>query len=309
MQAVRFHEYGGPEVLRLEEVPTPADLPPDGVLVRVRAAAVNPVDWKIRAGNMRAVRPYTLPLILGWDLAGEVVAAGPLARFAPGDRVFGYIRGNRQGAYAQYAMARSDELAATPPRLSDIQAAAVPLAALTAWMALFDGLDLRAGQSVLIHAAAGGVGGFAVQLAKLAGAKVVATCSAANADYVRALGAAQVIDYSSGDFAAGLGDLDAVMDTVGGEVTGRSLGVLRRGGALVSIAGPVDEAAAASRDIRVQRMALSANGSRVADLAQLIEAGKIQVCVAGTYPLAEAQAAHVASATGHIRGKLVLVVD
>ena len=308
MKAIRFHEYGDASALRLEEISVPA-IAPDGVLVRVHAAGVNPIDWKVRAGMMRAVRQYDLPLIPGWDLAGIVEAAGPLARFRPGQAVFGRTDGGRDGTYAEYVAARSDELAVAPGSIDLRDAASVPLAALTAWMALFDKLMLTAGQSVLIHAASGGVGSFAVQLAKLAGARVIGTCSAANRDYVLGLGADQVIDHRSEDFSTILSGIDAVLDAVGGDVLERSYGVLRKGGALVSIAAAVDEARAQALGIRVQRAALGVSGARCADLAALIDGGKLRTEVSARFALADAAEAHRLSETGRVRGKILLTMQ
>jgi NADPH:quinone reductase-like Zn-dependent oxidoreductase len=305
MKAVRFHEYGDASVLRVEDVPKP-EPGPDEVLIRTAAAGVNPIDWKVRAGMMRAMRPYRLPLIPGWDVAGIVEQAGPLARFHPGDAVFGRTDAMRDGTYAEFVCARSQEIARAPASLPLIHAAAVPLAALTAWMCLFDKLDLRAGEHVLIHAASGGVGGFAVQLAHLAGLRVTATCSGANAAYVRSLGADQVIDHTAEDFAQRLSGLDAVLDAVGGEVLARSYGVLRRGGRLVSIADSPDEARAASLGITAQRAALGVNGARCADLAALIDAGKLKVEIAREFPLEQAREAHELSETRRVRGKIIL---
>jgi len=307
MKAIRFHDYGDASVLKLEDLPIPV-IAPDGVLVRVHAAGVNPIDWKVRAGYMKAVRPFVLPLTPGWDIAGIVEAAGPLARFTPGQAVFGKTDGNRDGTYAEYVAVKSDEIAIAPGSMNLVDAAGVPLAALTAWMCLFDKLQIKAGQSVLVHAAAGGVGGFAVQLAKLAGARVIGTCSAANREYVLGLGADEVIDHRSEDFAATLSGLDAVLDGVGGEVLARSYGVLRAGGSLVSIAGPVDEAKAKELGIVVQRAALGVSGARCADLAALIDAGKLTSEVAARFPLAQAADAQRLSETGRVRGKILLTM-
>jgi NADPH:quinone reductase-like Zn-dependent oxidoreductase len=308
MKAIRLHEYGDASVLRLDDIPKP-EPGPDEVLIRVQAAGVNPIDWKVRAGLMKAVRPYKLPLIPGWDVAGIIETAGPLTRFHVGDTVFGRTDGARDGTYAEYVCARSEEVAQAPTGLTAVEAAAVPLAALTAWMCLFDKLRLRAGQRVLIHAAAGGVGSFAVQLAHLAGIWVAATCSTANIDYVRSLGADLVIDHTRQDFSAELSDLDGVLDAVGGDVLARSYNTIRPGGSLVSIAGAVDEARAAARGITAQRSALGVNGARCADLADLIDAGKLKVEIARTFPLEQAADAHRLSETGHVRGKIVLRID
>ena len=241
MQAVRFHEYGPPDLLRVETVPVPQ--PGDGeVLVRVHSAGVNPIDWKIRAGYLQAFMPLVLPHIPGFDLSGTVAEVGAgVAQFAPGDEVFG--RG--AGTYAEYAVAPEGTLAPKPAAVSFDQAATLAVGGVTAWAGLFGAADLEAGQRLLVHGGAGGVGSFAVQLGHWKGAHVIGTASAPNLDAMRALGADEVIDYAAARFEDVPHDLDVVFDTVGGEVTDRSWGVLRPGGILVVIAGMPDADTAA----------------------------------------------------------------
>jgi len=225
MRAVRFHDYGDPSVLRVDEVPRPR--PKAGeVLVEVRAAGVNPIDWKLRSGNLQAFLPVELPHVPGIELAGTVSELGPgVTEFSLGDDVFG--RG--QGAYAEYAIAPAQSIARKPKVLSFVEAATLPNGGITAWWGLFEIAGLESGQRLLIHGGAGGVGGLAVQLGRWKGAHVIATTSTANLDFVRSLGADEVVDYSVSRFDETVGDVDVVLDTVGGDVTDRSWSVLKKG--------------------------------------------------------------------------------
>ena len=243
MRAVRFHDYGPPEALVVERVPRPE--PGEGeVLVRVHAAGVNPVDWKFRRGDMRNFRPLQLPSAAGIDLAGTVEAVGPgVTAWQVGQAVFG----SGSGAYAEYAVAPAGNLAAMPRTLTFDQAAAAPIGARTAWTALFDAAGLQPGQRLLVNGAAGGVGHFAVQLGRWKGAHVIGTASAANVDFVRSLGAETVVDYAATSVEDAVRDVDAVLDTVGGAGTERLLRVVKPGGVIASIAGPVPEEVAQQR--------------------------------------------------------------
>ncbi|HEY2926213.1 NADP-dependent oxidoreductase [Piscinibacter sp.] len=307
MKAVRFHQYGDAEVLRFEDAPMP-QFGENDVLIRVHASGVNPSDCQFRRGDYRAFVPLTLPFIPGWDVAGTIDAVGAkVTRFKPGDAVFAMADMFRNGAYAQYIAVRANEVAMAPNSLPPEQAAGVPLAALTAWKALFDDAALKAGQSVLVHAGAGGVGLFAIQLARRAGARVIATASAANHELLRQLGAHQVIDYRAGDFAAGLKDIDVVLDTVGGETRERSWPVLRPGGTLAAIAmPPPDEARARRHGVRAVPVRVQPHGERLADIARLIDAGELKVMIDRVLPLAYAAAAQRYSEERHARGKIIL---
>ena len=222
MKAVRIHAYGGPELLHYEDVPRPW-LKPDDLLIQVAAAAVNPVDWKIREGYLQGFLNHRLPLILGWDVAGTVVEIGPeAAGFQVGDAVYARPDIERNGSYAEFIAVKASEAALKPATLDFVHAAAVPLAALTAWQSLVDAAQLQAGQTVLIHAAAGGVGSFAVQLAKARGARVIATASAVNTGLAAELGADQFIDYTRTRFEDVAKDVDVVLDTIGGDTQERS---------------------------------------------------------------------------------------
>ena len=305
MKAVRIHDYGGPEALRYEDVPRPSPKD-DELLVRVHAIGVNPVDWKVRSGFARKMLQVTMPVTLGGEISGVVEQAGPGASgFKAGDAVFGML--GLLGAYAQYVAVRPALLAPKPSSLDHITAASVPLAALTAWQGL-DAAGLAAGQRVLVHAAAGGVGGFAVQLARARGAHVIGTASAKNGEYVRGLGAQQVIDYNSEAFERAVTDVDVVIDLVGGTTAERSVGVLKQGGALVQITPgtPAVTQLAAERKVRLLPMRVSPNGAQLREIAALIDSGRLRSSVAAVFPLAEAGKAHEQSATGHTRGKLVL---
>jgi NADPH:quinone reductase-like Zn-dependent oxidoreductase len=305
MRAVRFHGYGEAGVLRYEDapIPTPGNCE---LLVKVHAAGVNPADVQFRRGDYQAFVPLPLPFIPGWDVAGSVVSAGA-GNFKTGDLVFAMADMSRNGAYAEYIAVQACHVAHAPARLPLEHAAGVPLAALTAWKALFDIAELRAGQSVLVHAGAGGVGQFAIQLAKRAGARVIATASAPNHELLRRLGAEVPIDYRTADFAAGLRDIDVVLDTVGGETRARSWPVLRKGGMLVAIAMPPPDAATAERHgVRTAMAAVMPHGERLAEIARLIDAGELEVMIDREFPLDQAAQAHRRIEQGHARGKIIL---
>lgn len=308
MKAVRIHTYGGPEMLKYEEAPQPQP-GPDEVLIRVHAAGVNPVDWKVREGHLKDFIQYTLPLIPGWDVAGVVEAAGPeVSRFKKGDAVYSRPDIARNGAYAEYMVARESEVALKPQSIDYIQAAAIPLAALTAWQSLIDTAHLEAGQSVLIHAAAGGVGHFAVQLAKWRGARVIGTASKRNHDFLRDLGADELIDYRATRFEEAVREVDVVLDTMAGETQQRSWRVVKKGGMLVSILSPPSQEEAAARGARPGYVFVQPNAAQLGEIARLVDAGKFRAAVETVLPLAEARRAHELSQSGHTRGKIVLQV-
>ncbi len=308
MKAVRIHQYGDVDVLKYEDAPVP-EIGLDEVLIKVHSAAVNPVDWKVRKGLLKERRPYSLPLILGWDLSGTIERVGTLVnRLKVGEKVFSRPDLGRDGSYAEYVVVRGDEVAPAPKSLPLEQAAGVPLAALTAWMALFEQANLRSGQSVLIHAASGGVGTFAVQLAKLVGAHIIGTTSARNIELVKSLGADDVIDYRSVDFSTKVANVDVVLDAIGGETQRKSLRVLKRGGFLTSIAGPVDPALAHEFGVRTAWDLVRGNGARLQEIASLIDGGKLKVIIEKELPLAEIKAAHELSETNRVRGKIILRV-
>lgn len=310
MLAVRQDSLGGPEVLRLAEVDRPAPGPTE-VLVRVRAAGVNPVDWKVRRrGGAFGDPPFTV----GWDVSGEVVELGAgVTRFAVGDEVFGMPRFPlAANAYAQYVTSPSRQLARKPAGLDHTHAAALPLAALTAWQALVDTARLEAGQRVLVHAAAGGVGHLAVQIAKARGAYVLGTARAYKHELLRELGVDEPVDYTAVDFAQAVRDVDVVLDTVGGDYEDRSLRTLRPGGILVGIlnAGSAAETArkAQASGVRGTGMLVEPDHTGLEAIAALVDEGRLRPLVAAAFPLADAAKAHELGEAGHTTGKIVLTV-
>jgi NADPH:quinone reductase-like Zn-dependent oxidoreductase len=309
MKAVVLHQYGGPEVLKYEEVPRP-EPKADEVLVRVMAAGVNPVDTYVRQG-MRSKGPLEHAMILGYDIAGVVEEAGAdVKNFKPGDAVYAFVRGHGSGGggYAQYAIAKPNEMALKPKNIDFEKAAAVPLAGTTAWEALVDTAKIGPGQTVLIHGGSGGVGSFAVQIAKARGARVIATASTANQDLLKQLGVDEPIDYTKTKFEDVVKDVDVVLNAVRGETLSHSYGVVKKGGIIVSITDEPDPAQCASHDIRCLRMGAHPDAKVLEDLTKLIEANKITPIVSQTFPLADAAAAQRQIATHHTRGKIVLTV-
>jgi NADPH:quinone reductase-like Zn-dependent oxidoreductase len=307
MKAMRLHIRGGPEALVYEEAPQPH--PQAGeVLVRVHAAAITPTEllwvptWKTRTGEDR---PF--PIILGHEFSGVIAGCGAgVTEWTEGDPVYGLNDWFADGAQAEYCVAPAASLAPKPRALEHVQAAVVPISALTAWQALFQRAHLRAGQRVLIHGAAGSVGGFAVQFARWRGAHVIGTASAQHLDFVRALGADEVIDYRATRFEERVRDMDAVLDTVGGETLQRSWGVLKSGGTLVTIAaqneGTQDPA------VRDAFFIVEANRSQLVEIAGLIDDGQIRVLLQEVFPLAQARQAYARAQEGGTRGKVVLRV-
>lgn len=311
MIACITQRLGDTSVMRLEEVDRPEPMPTE-VLVRVHAAGVNPVDWKTRASGGMGGLLGDPPFILGWDVSGVVEELGPgTTRFQRGDEVYGMVRfPHAAGAYAEYVTSPSRHLARKPALIDHVHAAGVPLAALTAWQALFDTAKLAAGQRLLVHAAAGGVGHFAVQLAVAAGATVIGTASARNREFVLGLGASDVIDYTAGPFETQVAGVDVVFDLVGGEYAERSLEVIAPGGVLVCAPSPSAGLAdrAQSRGVRATRLLVEPDHATLEELARRIDAGRLRVHVDQTFPLAGAGRAHEIGELGHTRGKLVLIV-
>jgi len=309
MKAIAQDELGGPEVLRVVEVERPEPGPVE-ILVRVRAAGVNPADWKARATGGRF--GGSLP-ILGFDVSGVVEEVGPgVTLYEPGDEVFGMPRfPHPAGAYAEYVTAPPRHFARKPASIDHVRAAAIPLVALTAWQGLVDTAGLRAGQRVLIHAAAGGVGHVAVQIAKARGAHVIGTASAPKHALVRALGADEVIDYRNVDFAEAVRDVDVVLDTVGGDYGPRSLRTLRDGGTLVSIVPPVTgelRAEASKRGIATGWTLVEPDYAALGEIVALVESGRLHAEIDTVFPLEEAAKAHALGETGRTTGKIVLTV-
>ena len=307
MKAVQITAFGDQSMLQLNDIdiPTPAD---DDVLIKVIAAAVNPVDWKIREGYLQPLLNHALPLTLGWDVAGEVVALGSrVSRFKIGDAVYSRPNIAKQGSYAEYQSVSADEVALKPTTLSWQEAAGVPLAALTAWQSLFDTAHLQAGERVLIHAGSGAVGQFAIQLAKHRGATVLTTTSSSNTDLVSTLGADDVIDYRREDFSTRT-DLDVVFDTIGGETLAKSWKTLKPGGRLVSVTETPDPAIAAEHGVTASLCFVQPNREQLEQLAALADAGKLKVNIDSEFSLDQIAQAHARSETGRAQGKIIINV-
>jgi len=306
MKACFFRSYGGPEVLEYGDLPDP--VPAAGeVLVDIHAASINAADWKMRSGQYPA--KVDLPHVPGRDFSGVVAALGEGARdFKPGDPVFGVCEVPREGAYAEKIAIRQEILARTPERLTHVQCAAVALAGLTALISIEDTLRLKAGETILVQGGAGGVAGFAIPLAKHLGARVITTASAANRDYVRSLGADEVIDYRTQDFTKLVSGCDAVLDTVGGEVTARSFVVLRPGGRLASVAAGASAPVSPRPDVTSLRPKVNRDRPHLERVAALVAQGVVPLPAIVEYPLADAASAHRVSEARHLRGKLVLRV-
>jgi NADPH:quinone reductase-like Zn-dependent oxidoreductase len=299
MHAVVIHETGGPEVMRWEEFDDPE--PGDGeVLVQVNAASVNPVDWK----NRRERAADDLPMVLGRDFSGTVEASNADG-FTAGDEVFGFAT---SGSYAELTTASAHAIAKKPEGVSHEEAAAIPVAGLTAWQGLLDKGGLASGQTALVAGAAGGVGHFAVQFAHHAGARTIATGSGRNRDFVAGLGADEYVDYTEQDVADAVSDVDVALDTVGGDVTGSLLPTVREGGILVVIAAAPPEEEAKALGIRTELHVTGPDRHELAQVARLIADGQVRVEIAEVVPIAEVQRAHQRSEAGHVRGKLILVV-
>ncbi|MGB2131083.1 MAG: NADP-dependent oxidoreductase [Marinobacterium sp.] len=312
MKAIRIHDFGGPEQLRLEEAECPAPGPGE-VLIRNRAAGVNPIDWKTCSGGGVSSSIESLPFCPGWEFAGTVEACGEgVEPFRCGDEVLGFIRfPNPAGCYAEYLIAPAEQLSLRPGALDPVTAAGLGLAGLTAWQALFEAGQLKAGQTVLILAAAGGVGHLAAQLAKWKGAYVIGTASAGNKGFLQSLGCDDVIDYSRQQVENLIHDADLIIDGVGGEAAIRALSCLNPHGTMVtlpSVTAAEVIAAGEAKGLRVSGLRVHPNATQLHELAMLASSGKVMLNVADNLPLEQAAEAHRRSAQGHTRGKLVLTL-
>jgi NADPH:quinone reductase-like Zn-dependent oxidoreductase len=307
MRAAKIADYGPIDHVVVGEIPKP--VPGIGeVVVRVKAAGVNPVDWKIVQGDLQAFIPTALPLVPGCEGAGIVEQLGTgVETLKVGDEVFAFSALARCGWFADYVAVDAFAVAIKPESLDFAAAAAVPVGALTAWQALFDTAELQAGETVLIHAAAGGVGSIAVQLAKWKGARVIGTASAANHDYLRSIGCDVVVDYRTQRFEDVARDVDVVLDTLGGDDTARSAGCLKRGGRLVSLGAPLGREIALHHGIVAAQIAVQPSGRMLDRIAGLIDEGKVTPRLGATFRLSQAVAALTESATGHPAGKIVLL--
>jgi NADPH:quinone reductase-like Zn-dependent oxidoreductase len=312
MKAVRLHQFGKPNVLVFEDVLRPK--PQQGqVLVRVRAAGVGAWDGEIRRGEWKSIFDYPLPLILGTDLSGTVAAIGAgVDRLQVGEEVYGIADMTLSGSNAEYAVCDAKFVAAKPKSLTHIQAASVPVVAATAWQMLFDIANLIQGQTVLIHGAAGSVGQFAVQFAKLKGIRVIVNASGRDADYLQSLGADEFIDYHSVPFETIVRDVDVAIDTIGGDTRTRSWGAIKKGGILVASSAPLNEAdlaTAAIHEVRTSFVYGTAHAELLGEIGRLIDAGRVKPDIGIVLPLLEAQKAHEIMDSGHHpRGKVVLQV-
>jgi NADPH:quinone reductase-like Zn-dependent oxidoreductase len=333
MKAFIVERYGRKGVGRLSDMPEP-ELRDGDVLVRVHAAGVNPLDSKIRSGEFKLILPYRLPLILGNEVAGVVTRVGPrVRRFKPGDEVYARPRKDRIGTFAEFIAMNEDDVAIKPKTLTMEEAASIPLVGLTAWQALIERAHLKKGQKVLIHAGSGGVGTFAIQLAKHVGATVATTTSTANVDLVRRLGAAVIVDYKKDDFEKVLRDYDVVLNSLGKETLEKSLRVLKSCGKLISISGPPDPAFATDigsgwilrqlmgvLSYRIRRQArrhrvdysflfMKASGDQLREITSLIEAGTVRPVVDRTFPFESTEEALAYVETGRAKGKVVIKVS
>ncbi len=306
MRAWRFHAYGGLENLQLEtmRIPEPAE---GELLVKVGAASVNPIDWRMLQGQVKEVFAIRFPRILGRDCAGVVVESRSAA-VQKGERVLAANEPLRDGTHAQFAIVPAEQAAVLPGSVSDLEAVAIGNSGATAWIAMVESAQVAAGNRVLVHAGAGGVGGLAVQLARHFGAEVLATCSTRNLDYVRSLGAHRVIDYTREDFVRAAGLCDIVFDTLGGEANRLSFQALKPGGLLVRIsAAPVDPVPPRA-DVRVLHAQIRATGQRFERLLDLVERGALKPQVGEVHAFEKTPAAYEASRSGHSRGKNVIAV-
>lgn len=308
MKAIRIHEFGGPEVLTIDEVPVPTPAK-DEVLIKVHATSVNPVDWKIREGLRKAKFPSNLPLTLGWDVSGVIEELGEkVGVFRKGDEVYGRPDPTKNGAYAEYIVVKANQISLKPSSIGHTEAAAVPLAGLTAWQGLFDYGLLKEGQKVLIHAAAGGVGTYAVQFAKCKGAYVIGTASDHNIDFLKRLGADEVIDYHMENFEEVVKDVDLVLDTIGGETQLKSLDVLKPGGRVITTLAPEYITEAKAKKVHLVGFMAQSISDQLTEIAKLIDSGKVKPVIEKVLTLEDAKKAHIESEQGHNRGKIVLQV-
>jgi NADPH:quinone reductase-like Zn-dependent oxidoreductase len=303
-----MHSYGGLEVLQWEDAPRPR-VERGEVLIRVHAAGVNPLDWEVRAGLLNGSVQHKLPLIPGWDVSGVVDEVGPgVSRFKKGEEVFAMSDPNRDGSYADYITVHEAAIARKPKSLFHVHAAATPVSALAAWRSLFDLGHLQSGQRILIHGGSGGVGHFAVQLAKWKGAYVIATASTNNQELLRSLGADEAIDYTIQKFEDIAHEMDIVLDTIGGATQERSWLVLKKGGVLISLVQPPSQEKTNQFGVRGIMCSVEPNGAQLKKIAKLLDSAKLRPTIDRILPLSEARRAHELSQNGHVRGKIVLRV-
>jgi NADPH:quinone reductase-like Zn-dependent oxidoreductase len=304
MKTIQAHDYGGPEVLVLEQVLRP-EPNADQVLIRLKFAGVNPADWKYRLGMFKQFAPLSFPWTPGLEGSGIVEAVGAnVTTLKKGDEVYGIV----SSGYAEYALAAANDLQPKPGELTFEEAASIPMGFLTAWGGVIDAANVQAGQRVLIHGAAGGIGSYAVQLAKWKGAHVTGTASAGNLEFAHSLGADDMIDYNATRFETVLKDMDAVIDTVGADLTERSFQVIRPGGIFVTVAGRLAEGAGQAQNIRAVS-AGRASAEHLKEASELIKAKLLKPVPGRVFPLAEASQAQALSETRHGRGRILLKID
>ncbi|MFZ3580403.1 NADP-dependent oxidoreductase [Virgibacillus sp. DJP39] len=310
MKAIVIEAYGSSDQLVEKEVPTPT-INEDQVLIELNATSINPIDWKLREGYLQEKLPFEFPIILGWDAAGTIKEIGKnVSNFQIGDKVYARPETTANGTYAEFVAVDEDLLAKMPENLTFEEAAAVPLVGLTAWQCLVDFSNVKADDKVLIHAGSGGVGSFAIQIAKSFGAHVASTASAKNEEFLKELGVDEFINYQEENFEDLLTDYDIVVDTMGGEILEKSFNVLRQGGKLVSIAQPPDEELAKSKGVTAGFLWLEPNGKQLAELGNLIKKEQVSVNVGHTFPFSEEglRQAHKLSETHHAKGKIVIKI-
>ncbi|MCZ8532605.1 NADP-dependent oxidoreductase [Psychrobacillus psychrodurans] len=310
MKAVAIKQYGGKEQLKEIDIskPTPKE---KQVIVKLHATSINPIDWKLREGYLKAMMPFEFPIILGWDVAGIVEeVGGHVQDFKVGDRVFARPETTNRGTYAEYTIVDTHLLAKIPDNIGFEEAACVPLAGLTAWQCLFDFGNIQKGDKVLIHAGAGGVGTFAIQLAKNVGAYVAATAGTHNVEFLKSLGADEVIDYKKQDFEKVLTEFDFVLDSLGGENQEKSFTVLKEGGKLASIVSEPNQEKAKQKNIKSGNVWLIPNGQQLEKIANLLEQNKLRVIIGHKFPFSEEgiKEAHALSESHHAKGKIVIQI-
>jgi len=308
MKTVRIHQYGDVDVLKFEEIPVP-QIESDEVLIKIHATSINPLDWKVREGFMKETKLHKLPLTLGWDCSGTIEKTGKMVSdFKVGDDVYCRPPTERDGSYAEYLAVKASEVALKPKTLSYVEAAAIPLAGITAWETLINRANIRAGQRVLILRASGGVGSLAIQIAKARGCYVIGTTSEANINFVKGLGADEVYDYEKMDFSEHLTNIDVVMDTVGGSIQEKAFKVLKRGGIMVSIINKPSFEFASKYGVKCEYVSLGPSAPILNELRELIDKGKVRPVVDKVYKFEEVKQAQIYSQSGKARGKIVLKV-
>jgi len=311
MKAIVIEQYGGKDQLIEKQVETPQ--PEAGqVLVEMKATSINPIDWKVREGYLKEMLDFDFPIILGWDAAGVIKEVGQdVDQFKVGERVFARPATTRLGTYAEYAVIDEEQLARIPENIPFDEAAAVPLAGMTAWQCLVDFAQIKEGDWVLIHAGSGGVGHYAIQLAKQMGAYVATTASGKNQDWVEELGVDRFINYKQEDFSEVLSEMDIVLDTLGGENQEKSFGILKEGGRLASIVQPPDEEKAKQHGVKAGFVWLEPNGERLSKMAEMMEEGQLTSVIGNRYKLSEEgiRKAHEASESHHAKGKIVITME